>query len=79
MKKVIKAVQDAGGNVVAACVMINRDPKGVTSETMGAPFDALGVIEAEAYEESECPLCKDNVPVNTEIGHGRQFLDALKT
>lgn len=79
MKKVIKTVQDAGGNVVAACVMINRDPKGVTSETMGVPFDTIGVIEAEAYEEGECPLCKDNVPVNTEIGHGRKFLDAQKS
>lgn len=77
-KKVIDAVKNAGGNVIAACVMINRSPATVTSETMGAPFDALGVIEAEAYEENECPLCKDNVPVNTEVGHGRLFLDAQK-
>ena len=34
-KKVIKAVQEAQGNIVAACVMINRDPEGVTSKTMG--------------------------------------------
>ena len=75
MKKVIQAVKDAGGNVVAACVMINRSPKTVTSETMGAPFDALGVIEAEAYDEEDCPFCKDNVPINTNVGHGRQYLE----
>jgi len=74
-KKIIQSVKNAGGNVVAACVMINRDPKGVTSETMGAPFDALGVVEAEAYEESKCPLCKDNVPIDTDVGHGRQYLE----
>ena len=74
-KKLAQSVKDAGGKVVAICVMVNRDPKGVTSETMGAPFDALGVIEAGTYEEADCPLCKENVPINTDVGHGRQFLE----
>ncbi|MBT3834702.1 phosphoribosyltransferase [Candidatus Peribacteria bacterium] len=74
IKKTIQVTEKADGNVVAACVMINRSPETVTSETMGAPFDALGVIEAEAFEASECPLCKNNVPVNTEVGHGKKFL-----
>jgi orotate phosphoribosyltransferase len=75
-KKVIKSAQEAGATVVAACVMVNRDPTGVTTETMGVPFDALGVIEAEAYEEADCPLCKEGVPVNTEVGHGKKFLES---
>ncbi|MBT4240878.1 phosphoribosyltransferase, partial [Candidatus Peribacteria bacterium] len=50
IKKTIQVTEKADGNVVAACVMINRSPETVTSETMGAPFDALGVIEAEAFE-----------------------------
>jgi orotate phosphoribosyltransferase len=75
IKKTIQVTEKADGNVVAACVMINRSPETVTSETMGAPFDALGVIEAEAFEVDECPLCKDNVPVNTEVGHGKKFLE----
>ena len=73
-KKVVDTVKAAGGIVVALCVMVNRDPKNITSETMGAPFDALGIIEAEAYDESTCPLCKKGVPINTEVGHGKAYL-----
>lgn len=73
-KKTINAVKNAGGTVIAAAVMVNRDPKNVTTETMGAPFDALGVLEADAYEGEECPLCKNNVPINTDVGHGRHYV-----
>src|SRR3989344_5301168 len=43
-KKVVDTVKAAGGNVIGLCVMVNRDPENITSESMGAPFDALGVI-----------------------------------
>ena len=74
-KKVVETVKAAGGIVVALCVMVNRDPKNITSETMGAPFEPLGVLPAEAFEEAECPLCKKGVPINTEVGHGKAFLE----
>jgi orotate phosphoribosyltransferase len=77
-KKVVEAVKSVGGNVVALCVMINRNPREVTTETMGAPLDALGIIEAEAFDEADCPLCKKGVPINLDIGHGKEFL-AKKT
>jgi orotate phosphoribosyltransferase len=74
LQKVIQAVKDAGGIVVAACVMVNRDPKNVTSVTMGAPLDALGVLPTEIFDAPDCPLCKENVPINTEVGHGSKYL-----
>ena len=74
-KKVVDTVKAAGGNIVALCVMINRDPTNINSDTMGAPFYPLGVIEAEAIDAAECPLCKKGVPVNTEVGHGKAFLE----
>ncbi len=74
IKKVINSVKEIGGNVVASCVMVNRDPDNITSETIGAPFSALGILKATAYEEGECPLCKNNVPINTEVGHGKKYL-----
>ncbi len=77
-KKVVDTVKAAGGIVVALAVMVNRDPKNITSETMGAPFDSLGVLPAEAFEEAECPLCKKGIPVNTEVGHGKEFLKKQK-
>lgn len=74
IKKVVASVKETGGTVVAACVMVNRDPEQVTSELVGAPFSALGVLKAEAFDEAECPLCKENVPINTEVGHGKKYL-----
>lgn len=74
IKKVINSVNEIGGNVVASCVMVNRDPENVTSESVGMPFSALGTLRASSYEEEECLLCKNNVPINTEVGHGKKYL-----
>lgn len=78
VKKVVDVVKATGGNVVAVCVMVNRDPEQVTSEVVGAPFSALGVIKASAFNEADCELCKKNVPINTNIGHGRKYVEAKK-
>lgn len=78
VRKVVESVRAAGGNVVEACVMVNRDTKLVTSESIGAPFSSLGVLEVPSYDASECPLCKKGVPVNTKIGHGKKFVEAMR-
>ena len=57
VRKVVDSVKVAGGNVVAVCVMVNRDPNNVTSEVVGGPFSALGILPAEAFDEAVCPLC----------------------
>ena len=74
VKKVVDTVRAAGGEVIGVCTMVNRDPEHVTSETIGAPLDQLGIFKAEAWDEAECELCKKGVPVNTEIGHGKKFI-----
>ena len=75
VKKVVDAVKATGGNVVAVGVMVNRDPEHVNSQLVGAPFHALGVLKAEAFDEAVCPLCKKGVPINTKIGHGKKYLE----
>lgn len=75
VKKVVNSVREAGGNVVAVCVMFNRDLS-ITSETIGAPFSSLSVIEAESWDEADCPLCKKGVPIDTRAGHGKKYLEA---
>ena len=78
VKKVVKTVKESGGKVIAACVMINRDPKLVNSKTVGVPFSALGILQVPSYDEKKCPLCKAGVPVNTVLGHGKKFLESKK-
>ncbi len=79
VKKVIDSVKKAGGKVVGVGVMINRNPKEVNSKFMKAPFLALGILEAEAFDENKCPLCKQNIPINTTVGHGKKYLQAKKS
>lgn len=78
VRKVVDSVKAAGGNVVAVCVMVNRDPVGVTTEVVGGPFSALGILKAEAFDETECPLCKKGIPINAAVGHGKKYLEAKK-
>lgn len=76
--QVVASVKAAGGQVVGVCVMVNRDPR-VTSKVVGAPLTALGVIPAAAFDAVNCPLCKSHVPINTAIGHGREYLAQLES
>lgn len=76
VRKVVDSVKAVGGNVVAVCVMVNRDPEKVTSEVVGGPFSALGILKAEAWDEKDCKLCKTGVPINTNVGHGKKYLEA---
>jgi len=78
VKKVVESVRAAGGNVVAVCVMFNRDPDNITSETIGAPFSSLAVIKAESWDEADCPLCKKGIPINTTVGHGKKYIAEKK-
>lgn len=78
VKKVIDSVKEAGGKVVAVCVMINRDPKLVNSKSVGAPFSSLGVFKVLSYDEKDCPLCKTRIVINTQFGHGKKFLESKK-
>jgi hypothetical protein len=58
--------------------MVNRSPDVVNEAMMGAPFSALGILRAEAFDEAVCPLCSSGVPINITVGHGKKYLEAKK-
>ena len=74
LKKVIQVVQEAGGKIVAASVMLNKDPELVSSQTFGVPFVALAELRVRSFDEKDCPLCQKNVPINVTVGHGKKYL-----
>lgn len=73
-KKVVDAVRALGGEVTGVSVLCNRG--GVTAEQLGnVPWLlALTTLPMESYAADVCPLCKDGVPINTEVGKGAEFL-----
>lgn len=76
VKKVINSIEKEKGKVIAAYAIVNKDPLNINPSFMGAPFDYLTVLGMDVWDEKDCPLCKQGVPINTELGHGKKFLES---
>lgn len=74
VKKVIEATRAVGGNVIGLGALCNRG--GITSQDVAdiPKLFSLITIGLESWDEKDCPLCAQNVPINTDIGKGREFL-----
>ena len=77
-RKVVEAVRAIGGNVIGVGAICNRG--GITPANLAnvPKLIALVNIKLDAYNEDACPLCKSEVPINTEVGKGRDFLARIK-
>lgn len=73
-KKVVEATRALGGNIVGLGVLCNRG--GVTPQDVANPpkLFALVNVKLDAWDEAECPLCAKGVPINTDVGKGREYL-----
>lgn len=76
---VANAVTAAGGKVLKIIVITIRNAKDVNSKSMGYPFDSLCELSLNSYLPEECPMCKKGITVNTKFGHGKYFLESLKS
>lgn len=74
IRKVIEAARGVGADVVGAIVIANRG--GVTADMVGNPprLESLVELHLEQWPAGECVLCQRGIPVNTDVGHGRDFL-----
>lgn len=73
VRKVVEVVCRAGGNVVVVATLVNRG--GITVKHLAVPkLHSLVNINLETWDEVNCPLCWQGVPINTEVGHGAEFL-----
>jgi orotate phosphoribosyltransferase len=73
----VTAVREAGGDPVGVVAICNRG--GVTAEMVGVPFlESLISFAFDKYPEDKCPLCDADVPVNEDLGHGRQFMARMR-
>jgi len=74
IKKVVEAARAAGAEVVGAVVLGNRGD--VSKEAAGDPPEFISMVDVqlESWNADECELCKKGIPINTEVGHGKDFL-----
>lgn len=78
VRKVVQVVREAGGAVMAVGALVNRG--GVSTADIGNVPDlfALANVKLDDYDAHECPLCANKIPINTDVGKGREFLAAQK-
>jgi orotate phosphoribosyltransferase len=75
VRDAVSAVRKAGGEVVAVAALCNRG--GVTAADLDVPaLVSLVELSLDSWEAADCPLCRAGVPVNTDVGKGREFLAA---
>ncbi len=71
-KRTVEAVKTLGGIVVGVGALNNG---GVTAEDLGVTkLVTLLSIRQQTFAPHECPLCRDGVLINTDMGHGKEFL-----
>lgn len=77
-KKVIDLVRTLSGDVAGLSVLCNRG--GITPQELSHPpkLFALVNVKFDAWDEHECPMCAKGVPVNKDVGKGREFLARKK-
>ena len=77
VKKVINLVRKVGGNIVGVAVICNRG--GITCTDLDAPqLSQLLNVTFDSWKKENCHLCDVGVPINTSVGHGKQFLARRK-
>lgn len=74
VRNVVNLARVKGGFVVALGAICNRG--NVTTKEVGdvAKFFALSNLNLQVWDESECPHCRDDTPINTEVGKGAEYL-----
>ncbi len=77
VRNVVRAVRLCGGLVVSVGAICNRG--NVTPVDLGVrSLFSLVNISMQAWDEADCPLCAKGVPINTDVGKGREFLARKK-
>ena len=76
IREVIEAVRAAGGKVVAGASLIFTGNFAPEALGLDAFFYLYHFPRPPMWKASECPLCRDGVPINTRFGHGAEFVAA---
>ncbi len=75
VKKLIELIRSLGGIVVGVGGLCNRG--NVKAADLGEEVPELFTlvsVQMDMYAPAECPLCKEGVPFNTEVGKAREYL-----
>lgn len=75
ISELVKTILILKGRMAAAAVVCNRS-EDVLDKFYIFPLISLLRIKLKVFKESDCLLCKNRVPINADVGRGREFLEA---
>jgi orotate phosphoribosyltransferase len=78
VRKVVEAVRLCSGYVVGVRAICNRGNVSLKDIACPDSFNSLFEEQFENYEEKDCPLCAEGIPINTKLGHGKKYLERKK-
>lgn len=77
VKQVVELAHRHGAHIVGVIAVCNR---GNVTSTDISPSNvhchlwSMSALSFETYEEADCPFCNADIPVNVDLGKGREFL-----
>lgn len=74
VQRVIEAIRALSGKVVGVAALCNQGNIEPPNLADIPKFVALANIKNKIWDEADCPLCQQGVPINTEVGKGKEFL-----
>jgi len=78
VRNVVRAVHELNGKVVGVACLCNRGTlKAKDLGTIGELYSLLE-INLETWDATACPLCLKNVPINTRVGKGLEFIQSQR-
>lgn len=66
IEKVAKEVRECDGKIIGVGVLFNR---GAKKPIISNFFSYIDLI-MESFDESNCPMCAQNIPINKDFGRG---------
>lgn len=74
VQRVIEAIRELNGKVIGIAALCNQDNIEPPNLADISKFVALANIKNKIWNEGDCPLCQQGIPINTAVGHGQEFL-----
>jgi orotate phosphoribosyltransferase len=77
VRSTVEAVRIIGGTVLGVAALCNRGTS--TAESLDVPkLNQLVTMNLETWKAEDCPLCRDGIPINIDVGHGKEFLAKIQ-
>lgn len=74
VKKIIDLIKENNGKVIFIAGILDRSDGVISKEFSKYNFEILDSTKADSWKSSDCLLCYKGIPIDTDFGHGSDFL-----